>query len=662
MSTPSIHDPSWEPGDEPLCNFSANPSFADILERRYGRREVLVGGIAAALSAWFRPSLGFAAEQGLESGRAALLGFAAVPPSTSDTVTVPPGYRIQVLLPCAEPLPGAGEEADGSRRVGSHHDGMHFFPIDGSSEDGLLVINHEYVESRFLHGEAAVGQALGVEDLPGGTRRRDPEQVLREILAHGVTVVRIQQGADGQWQAVEDPRNRRITGRTPMEIGGPARGHALLRTLHSPAGTDTRGTLNNCAHGVTPWNTYLAAEENWAAYFRVAGEGALPRELGRYGVPRKVSLYAWENTEGGADEFARFDATPVAGSAEEDYRNEPNGFGWMVEIDPFDPTAVPVKRTALGRFAHEGVVFAPALEGKPLVCYSGDDARFEYIYKYVSKNPYHAAGADGGLLDEGTLHVARFNDDGTGEWLPLVWGQHGLTAENGFGSQAEVLVNTRAAADFVGATKMDRPEWGAVDPRSGEVYFTLTNNTLRTDGNTDAANPRPANLHGHIIRWREKDGNHAATRFAWELFLLAGDGHSSRGPDGQPLGEDAWVSCPDGLTFDPDGRLWIQTDIGETVMNQGDHKQFGNNQMLAADPATGDIRRFLTGPAGQEITGLALTPDQKTMFVNVQHPGANTTAQDFAIGRLTSRWPGNTGTPLSATVAVTRKDGGIIGA
>jgi secreted PhoX family phosphatase len=451
-----------------------------------------------------------------------------------------------------------------------------------------------------------------------------------------------------------------------MEIGGPVRGSELVKTKYSPDGTRTRGTLNNCAHGVTPWNTYMTAEENWAAYFRNGDKADnkpnLPREQSRYGVSTSRTRYGWELAAGAADEYLRFDASRKGASATEDYRNEPNTFGWMVEIDPFQPGSVPVKRTALGRFAHEGVVFAPAIEGRPVVCYSGDDAMFEYIYKFVSAAPYSRAAAGGHLLDAGTLYVARFNDDGSGEWLPLVYGRNGLTAENGFRSQAEVLVNTRSAADFVKATRMDRPEWGAVEPRNGAVYFTLTNNARRGPAQVNNANPRAKNEFGHIIRWTEAGDDHAATQFRWELFVLAGAGESGRNRSGAPLDDASSFACPDGLWFDKDGRLWIQTDIGESAQNKGELAPFGNNAMLCADPKTGEIRRFLTGPLGQEITGVVTTPDGRTMFVNVQHPGATTSAENFVAGHLDSHWPGGGATiPRSATVVITKEDGGVIG-
>lgn len=305
----------------------------------------------------------------------------------------------------------------------------------------------------------------------------------------------------------------------------------------------------------------------------------------------------------------------------------------MVEFDPFHPNSTPVKRTALGRFAHEGVVFQPGVEGQPIVCYSGDDANNEYIYKFVSKGVYRKADgtANGALLDEGTLYVAQFNDNGSGEWLALVFGQGPLHSPL-FSSQADVLINTRLAADTVGATKMDRPEWGAIDPKSGQVYFTLTNNSSRTA--TDRANPREKSRWGHIIRWTEA---------------------------GKPLTVKNMHNSPDGLWFDHDGRLWIQTDISANVMNTGDFAQFWSNQMLCADPRTHELKRFMVGPLGQEITGVITTPDGTTLFINVQHPGATTSADDFGAGKLLGTWPNQGRYPRSATLVITKEDGGVIG-
>lgn len=661
--------PGYEPGDEAPSNESANRTFQDVVRARMGRRGFLTGGLAAATAGLYGAALlragPAAAAQGGTSG---LLGFAPVAVSVADTVTVPAGYRVSVLAPWGAPITGdmpafspANTGAEQAQQTGSHHDGLHFFPIDGSSSDGLLVRNHEYVEPRFLHG-AYAGLELDVDAVVFHDGARLDDEVLKEMNGHGVSVVRVKAAEDGRWAVVPDPLNRRITALTPMALSGPVRGADLVKTKYSPDGTATRGTFANCAYGVTPWNTYMAAEENWANYFRT-GDAEIAREHYRYGI-RDASRYGWEKAAGGGDDYVRFDASATGADEIQDYRNEPNTFGWMVEIDPFDPQSTPVKRTHLGRFAHEGVVFAPAVAGRPVVCYSGDDARDEYIYKFVSRARYDPATADGALLDEGVLYVARFNDDGSGDWLALAPGEGGLTPENGFADLADILVNTRAAADLRGATKMDRPEWGAVDRNSGEVYFTLTNNSSRPEDGVDAANPRARNIHGHIVRWIEAGGDHAATRFNWELFVLAGDAATSADLKGRPLGDEALFSCPDGIWCDPDSRLWIQTDISDSVQNTGPFAVFGNNVMLAADPRTGEIRRFLTGPIGQEITGVMTTPDQTTMFVNVQHPGANTSPQDFAAGRFSSRWPdgGAASTPRSATLVITREDGGVIGA
>ncbi|ACL71338.1 protein of unknown function DUF839 [Thioalkalivibrio sulfidiphilus HL-EbGr7] len=680
-------------GDEPETNFSNNRSFADVVEARMSRRTVLKGSLATAITGIFGgvalTGCDSSSSSGTGTGSAPqLLGFDAVPVSELDEVVVPSGYSTQVLAEWGRSisnptilydLPITGEQQGDA--IGSHHDGMHFFPIEGtdpyegSSEDGLLVMNHEYVEPRYMHA-SAIGQSLSRSAYPTyddeGVVRRVADEVLAEMNAHGVTVVRVQKQLNGEWAVVADARNRRITALTPMEISGPVRGTDFVKTKYDPTGTMTRGTLNNCGHGVTPWNTYVAAEENWAGYFRTGAER--PREQARYGVGTGAfSRYGWERAdadpESNDEAYARFDVTPTGASALEDYRNEPNCFGWMVEIDPFDPDSTPVKRTALGRFAHEGVVFHPAVEGQPVVCYSGDDSGNQYIYKFVSGQSYFQATAGGHLLDNGTLYVAKFNDDGTGEWLPLVFGQGPLVAPL-FNSQADVLVNTRLAADTVGATKMDRPEWGAVDPNTGEVYFTLTNNSGRTAENTDAANPRGPNRHGQIIRWREDGNNTSALSFTWDLFVLAGDTSEDAivgGFDlnGDALTEDNIFSSPDGLWIDADSRLWIQTDMSESVVNTNPtYAMMGNNMMLAGNPFTGEIRRFFTGTLGQEITGVITTPDQTTMFINQQHPGATITAAEFASGDIAGlgNWPlGGNNYARSATVVITKDDGGVIG-
>ncbi len=667
---PHYQDPNYEP----VVNESGNTPFASVLASRMQRRTVMKGSVGAALAGLMAGALvgcsddDDSAEDG--TGNSAQvpqsergLGFTAVAVSALNEVVVPEGYSAKAFVPWGTPLTrslpefladGSNTGADQEHQVGMHHDGVHFFPIDlqaggDSSAEGLLVMNHEYINQDALHAAGATYVA--------GARPED--EVRKEVAAHGVSVIHIKRNGGGEWTVVHgSPYHRRITGGTEMEIRGPLRGFEKLYTKFSTDGTRTRGTLNNCAMGPTPWGTYLAAEENWHGYF-ANGDANPPKEHQRHGVGN-ASRYDWELVEGGADEYVRFNASSLGASAVKDYRNEPNTYGYMVEIDPFDPASKPQKRTALGRFGHEGVIFAPVTEGQPVVCYSGDDSRFEYIYKFVSAKPYYAASADGTLLDEGMLYVARFRDDGTGEWLPLSMDDADFVAKMNaavtvgmvgdiafdapFASQADLLVNTRLAADIAGATPMDRPEWGAVDPFSGEVYFTLTNNSRRTEHQTNAANPQGPNPNGHIIRWQELGGNYAATDFEWDIFVFAGEAGTETVVDGEAvvtLNADNHFNSPDGLWFDYKGRLWIQTD-------GSDAPPYQNNMMLAADPSTRDIRRFFVGPVGCEVTGVVTTPDCKTMFVNIQHPDGF--------------WPdASSERPRDATVIVTKDDGGVIG-
>ncbi|SEP59335.1 hypothetical protein SAMN04244573_00127 [Azotobacter beijerinckii] len=650
--------PLFGNGDELPSNRSDNPHINDLIEG-IGRRQVIAGGMAMGILAFLgvsMPSAGMAAQANGLLKRPGRLPFAPVAVSRADVVTVPEGFQAKAFIPWGTPIcdsypayreDGTNSAQDQAEQIGMHHDGMHYFPIDAqsgrghNSEHGLLVVNHEYIDAPLLHPNGTTVDANG--------NRTVPEEVRKEINAHGVSVVEIRRTPHGDWEVVANSKfGRRITAATPMEIQGPARGHPLLSTVYSPNGTATRGTQNNCSNGFTPWGTYLTCEENWAGYFATR-DSDVPRELKRYGLGTK-GRFGWETLEG--DEFQRFDATRKAETASGDYRNEPNHFGWIVEIDPFDPQSVPVKRTALGRFAHEGVIFAPIQPGKPLVCYSGDDSRNEYIYKYISRDKFHPGHhANSHLLDEGTLYVARFNADGTGDWLPLdiqdPLFQAACTAKGAsFADQGDVLINARTAADTVGATKMDRPEWGAVHPEIGDIYFTLTNNINRTE--PDAANPRASNAYGHIIRWKEENQDYSATRFGWNIFLLGGPEDDSRGPDGTALTADNIHASPDGLWFDPEGRLWIQTDMSGSQLSAG---PFGNNQMLVADPESGEVKRFLVGPVGCEVTGITATPDFRTLFVNIQHPGEGSTPSN-----LLSTWPDGPGKlPRSATVVITRE-------
>lgn len=658
--TDDNHNIMFGNGDERPSNRSANPHIQDMIA--VGRRQVIAGGAALGALAFLggMPTIAAAAAPKGNAPafqRRSRLPFGAVGVTRADTITVPDGYTVDVFIPWGTPICGSypayledasNSAEDQAQQTGMHHDGMHFFPMDArfkgrKSDHGLLALNHEYVDSALLHPNGP-----SVQD----GKRTKAEEVRKEINAHGVSVVEIKRNARGDWAVLPSARNRRITGATPMRIEGPARGHELMQTRYSPSGTTTRGTLNNCSNGYTPWSTYLTCEENWAGYF-ASRDAELPRHLDRYGVGT-AGRYGWETVPG--DEFQRFDATTIGEDARSDYRNEPNTFGWIVEIDPFDPDSTPVKRTALGRFAHEGLVFAPAKAGWPVVCYSGDDSQNEYIYKYISRDRYRPLRGDSRLLDEGTLYVARFNPDGTGDWLALdfedaSFQQACLTAGVQFRDQGEVLINTRLAADIVGATKMDRPEWGAVHPDTGEVYFTLTNNSARQEAN--AANPRSPNPYGHIVRWREDGRNNIGTTFRWDLYLLAGPESDSRDPRGRSLDQDNILASPDGLWFDDEGRLWIQTDMSGSQLSAG---PFGNNQMLVSDPKTGQTKRFLVGPTGAEITGITSTPDFRTVFVNVQHPGEGSTPTQY-----TSVWPDGPGRrPRSATVIIRRKDGGRV--
>ena len=670
-------DPNYlDPNYEPVVNHSSNTPFHQVLAARMQRRTVMKGSVGAALASVM--GLGLAGcgsddddDNGSSTGGSSAntdLGFKAVAVSTANEVVVPEGYSSVAFLPWGTPITGSYPEykadgtntgADQEQQMGMHHDGVHFFPIDqkaggNSSTEGLLVMNHEYINQSALHANGPTNAGDN-----GGVRPAD--EVRKEIAAHGVSVVHIKRDTNGTWDVVfGSPFNRRITGNTEMDIRGPVRGYSKLVTTYSPDATETRGTLNNCAMGPTPWGTYLAAEENWHGYFMNANADR-PREQVRHGVD-DTSRYDWELADSGADQYVRFNVTPTGATATDDYRNEANTYGFMVEIDPFTPESKPQKRTALGRFGHEGVIFAPAKEGEPVVCYSGDDSRFEYIYKFVSSQPYYAATAGGYLLDEGTLYVARFNEDGSGDWLALdlddadfagkvAAAEGGMVGDiqfDGFENQADVLLNTRLAADIAGATTMDRPEWGAVDPNSGEVYFTLTNNSNRGQPGFDdvnAANPNSPNATGHIIRWTEEGNDHTATSFDWDIFVFAGEQGTETVVDGEAvvsLNDDNIFNSPDGLWFDYNGRLWIQTD-------GSDADPYFNNMMLAANPETREIKRFFVGPQGCEVTGVVSTPDVKTMFVNIQHPDGN--------------WPNAAESrPRDATVIVTKDDGGVIGA
>ncbi|MBT2339153.1 MULTISPECIES: PhoX family protein [Pseudomonas] len=585
----------------------------------------------------------------VSEGSSRLLGFKSIAAATTDTITLPPGYTSSVLISWGQPLqknaPAFDPSGNGTARAqemqfGDNNDGMSLFPFPGDNNRALMAINNEYTNYRYLFAHG--GQPQSAED------------VHKAQASEGVSVIEVQRRRSGQWQFVQESRyNRRIHGNTPIRLRGPAAGHDLLKTSADKSGKKVLGTFQNCANGMTPWGTYLTCEENFTDCFGSSKPDlSFDEAQKRYGATvtsREINWHLYD---------PRFDLAKNP--------NELNRHGWVVEIDPFDPDSTPVKRTALGRFKHENAALAQTNDGRAVV-YMGDDERGEFIYKFVSReriNPRNAK-ANRNLLDHGTLYVARFdagdgNPDhpkGKGQWIELTHGKNGLDASSGFADQAEILIHARLAASAVGATRMDRPEWIVVSPKDGQVYCTLTNNAKRgEDGQpVGGPNPRAKNVYGQILRWRTSRDDHASKTFDWDLFVVAGNPtvHAGTPKAGSSnINAQNMFNSPDGLGFDKAGRLWILTD-GD-ASNAGDFAGMGNNQMLCADPNSGEIRRFMVGPVGCEVTGISFAPDQKTLFVGIQHPGEN--------GGSTFPEHLPSGKPRSSVMAITREDGGIIGA
>ena len=739
--------------DDRVTNTSPNTHIDEVITARLespARRGLLRGGLGLGTLTFVGASAGLAGcgGGGEDTGptaisaapspttpttpmRPAALGFAPIAKSTADSVVLASGYTASVLLRLGDPI-AAGVPAyrnDGTDapstfawRMGDHHDGIHFFPMgpDGrysatASDRGLLVQNHEAITPMFLHPNGVSTSGSGASQV-----RTSADEVLREFYVHGVSVVEVFRNANGTWTYKQDSGfNRRVHTLTDCVISGPCARTSYMVTRFSPDGSRTRGTVNNCAHGYTPWGTYLACEENWAGYFRRIAATDNPRRaakevtaFARYGVAGNGrEVWATVTPDTSDNLYGRWNAEATGTSAAQDYRNAPNTFGWNVEIDPFNPNAPVKKRTAMGRIAHEGAWVARPVAGRPIVFYMGCDSRNEYIYKYVSNANWDPADATRGIaagdkyLDDGKLYVARFNADGTGQWLELRFGTNNVTAAYTpypFSDQADVLIATRLAADAAGATKMDRPEWGAVDPVTGAVYMTLTNTNAsnRPLSQTDAANPRHyndvragstnqfGNPNGHIIRWLEPNGDPAATTFSWDIYLFGA--RATANADNVNLSgltADNDFSSPDGLWFSSRGVCWIQTDDGAYTdvtncmllaalpgtVNDGATKTISNQDStgttrqqatrIGAAPTTAWLRRFLVGPKDCEITGITETPDGQTIFVNIQHPGEDTPAAQIANpAAWTSHWPdGGSARPRSATIAITRNGGGVIG-
>ncbi|MEH6437040.1 PhoX family protein [Massilia sp. DD77] len=739
--------------DDIDTNVSSNEHFSTVLQARLSRRSLLRGSAASAATA-FLGAMGLSACGGSSSDTVTapapptgvtpppvpaekLLGFTAVAKSLADTVVVPAGYTASVLYALGDPLTAAtpafkndGTDGDMENRAGDHHDGMEFFPLSATgaasasaNDRGLLAMNHEATTDQnfasfFLHANG------GTPSLP-----RPALEVDKEMALHGLSVVEVRRNG-GKWEYLKDSSfNRRVHQQTEVELSGPVRGNALVVTKYSPNGSKIRGTLNNCGTGKTPWNTYLSGEENWSGYFtRAATDDAARADksvvaLKRYGRDQgAASRHGWE-TGGLDDKYARWNISKKGTSLDgsDDYRNEMNGMGYIVEMDAYDKTRVIKKRTALGRYAHESAAFGKVEAGKPLAVYMGDDSRNEYIFKFVSNAVWSAADAGAAdriatgdkYLDSGKLYVAKFAADGSGQWIELSITNPAIAAYTAykFADQADVLVNARLAGDAVGATRMDRPEWCSVNPANGEIYFTLTNNSNRrvepsgsSQAAPDAANPRvytdmkgstaqSGNPNGHILRVKEGAAGSAATGFTWDVYLFGAEAAAAAATVNlSGLGADQDFSSPDGLAFSAaTGICWFQTDDGaytdvsNCMMLAGVPGQVGDGKKLtlnypradgstlAVDTFVGKaassdtLKRFLVGPVGSEITGIAETPDGKALFVNIQHPGETTSSSNLADpSKYTSQWPSNAGygagkRPRSATIVITKNDGGRIG-
>ena len=717
-------------------NTSANTDFESVLKVRLSRRNMLRGGVGAAGSVL----LGSAALTGCAStGQTSMaadkpfstLGFTPVAKSMADMVSVPAGYKAEVFYALGDPiLAGAaafkndGTDTDFDKRAGDHHDGMEWFSLDANgkpsntySARGLIAMNHEAttdekLSSFFIHADG------GTSTLP-----RKASEVDKELMIHGLSVIEVA-AEGGKWgYKPASTFNRRLTTMTEAVIHGPARGSEHMITKYTTDSIKVRGTLNNCGTGKTPWGTYASGEENWFGYFtrnaaddtKRGSKDKAVAGLNRYGRRAgAASRHGWESA-GSTDQYARWNNSAIGASAKDDYRNEMNTFGYIVELDPYKPGQALRKRTALGRMGHENVTFSKPVVGQPVVGFMGDDSRGEYIYKYVSTALWVAAdtNADDKLavgdkyLDKGTLFVAKFKADGTGEWLELSM-KNPIVAFNPdfeFKSDADIAIFTRLAADAVGATKMDRPEWAGINPRNGEVYITLTNNANRTvDGEfgVDAANPRVykdmkagkennGNVNGHIIRLAHAKPSDAS--FKWDLYLTASEAGADKGMINlSSLTDTNDLSSPDGLVFsEATGICWIQTDDGAytdvtncmlmaampgkvgdgtkktLTYKRGDGSDKTIDTYLGKAPTEANFKRFLVGPKGAEITGWCETPDGKAMFVNIQHPGENTKMADVNNpDKFESQWPANAGygtgkRPRSATIVITKLDGGLVG-
>lgn len=647
-------------------NTSKGEYFGDIVKTAMSRRGVIKGGAMAVLAVGAGSALAAcstdepAATGGATSSTSGAdtppvdgVDFVAVEPNTEDAVMVPEGHEQAVVIRWGDPVLEGAPAFDFDNQTGAaqamqfgfNNDFAGLLPVEGTPNAYLLVVSHEYTT------EPAMFKGYDEEN---PTR----EQFDVAMAAHGLTVVEVRgEGNSGKLTPAMGRYNRRLTATSEFLVTGPAAGSDLLKTSADPTGTRVLGTLNNCAGGVTPWGTVLSGEENFNQYFGNAEsvtETAAAERLARYGIEGAASDRRWETFD------PRFDLAQEP--------NEPNRFGYIVELNPWDPQSTPIKHTAMGRFKHEAATIYVTDDGT-VVAYSGDDERFDYMYKFVSSRkmmPGTGAAAmrnNMTLLDAGTLYVAVLTGDspdeidgsgelpasgefkGTGTWIPLL-----RTNEDGRGESLvdgmnaeEVAVFTRLAADQVGATKMDRPEDFEPNPVTGKVYVALTNNTNRgTEGRAaaDEANPRNENKNGQIL---EIDDDHAGTDFTWNLLLVCGD------PDeadtyfgGFDKSQVSPISCPDNLAFDPQGNLWISTDGNALDSNDG---LFA---VVLDGPRRGETRQYLTVPVGAETCGPIVTAER--VMVCVQHPGE---VDDSSADAPASHWPdGGDAQPRPSVVAV----------
>jgi secreted PhoX family phosphatase len=637
-------------GDIRLSQSTA-PTLSDMLASgKMRRRTLLKSALGAGAAALFGQPL--ARKLASAAPSHAPLAFRELVNDYPDSPQVPSGYDMQVLLRWGDPIFRGAPDFDVRRQsaasqrqqFGYNNDFLSFMPRlqtrPEMSNRGLLCINHEYTIAHLMFPGLEKKTAV---------QKVSREQVDIEIAAHGHSVVEIYREGQEPWKINQNSiANRRIMADTPMKIAGPAAGHARMRTPADPTGNLVLGTFANCAGGWTPWGTILIAEENFNGYFMGdIPEGPEKVNHKRYGLGGKP-WYGWGRF------YERFATMKTP--------NEPNRFGWIVEYDPYNPNAMPVKRTSLGRFKHEGCTTVLNHDGR-VVAYSGDDQRFDYLYKWVSKGKFNTKSrrANRDLLDDGTLYVAKFSDDYSVKWMPLVFGDGPLTPANGFRDQGEVLIETRRAADLLGATPMDRPEDVETNPVNGRVYVALTNNSKRKDGDVNKANPRAKNYDGQIMELvPPKKGNkvdHAALEHAWDMFIIAGDPQSGVGAwYPKAPSRNGWLSSPDNVTFDNAGRIWIATD----GMNY--RKPQVGDGLFAAEttgPDRGRTQRFFTAPKGAEVCGPMMNPDNTSLFLCVQHPGDDKGSSYY---RPSTRWPDfGDSPPRPSVVVVTKKGGGVIG-